>query len=161
MVTHFKANGFLLSLCSPVLHHIISPQCAPGSSLPRSAEVADVDGSVLLEVLELWCGKRTATDKSLPDALLMGSVADTFEVAEVAAALEELIAAHLAVAVCEEAVGRLGENVPVEEATERPWTGGLLGLVYEVMAASCSELEAGPDPAASSDGMVSLSRSWR
>jgi hypothetical protein len=114
-----------------------------------------VDGSVLLDVLDLWCGRMHATDKSLTDALLLGSVADRFEVVEVVTALEEAIAAHLRVGVCEEAAGRqLCANAPVGEKAKE--AGALLEPAYEEVAASCSELAAELDPAASSDGTVRL-----
>ena len=121
--------------------------------MPRYAEVPEVDGSVLLEVLDLWCGRKHATDKSLIDALLLGSVADRFEVVEVVAALEEAIVAHLRVGACEEALAcQQIAKAPVVERKGGPETSELSDLPYEEVAATCCELTAEHD--ASSDGTV-------
>ncbi len=54
-------------------------------------ELQDVDGALFRKVLDLWCGKGLETNADVEILLKLGSVADRFQVTEVAGALEGTI----------------------------------------------------------------------
>ena len=57
----------------------------------RRVTLEDVDGRVFGDVLDLWCGKEVRGDKELADVMMMASVADRLQMAEVVVALEDAI----------------------------------------------------------------------
>ena len=93
-----KANSFILSVCSPVLHKMICGSF--NESVGRRMEVKDVDGAQFCRVLNVWCGKELEPKADVAILLKLGSVADRFQVTEVVTALEEAIIGQLSVATC-------------------------------------------------------------
>jgi hypothetical protein len=61
-----------------------------------------VDGRVFGDVLDLWCGKEVRGDKELADVMMMASVADRLQMAEVVVALEDAIMGEMMVRTCAE-----------------------------------------------------------
>ena len=101
-----KANSFLLSVCSPVLHKMICGSF--NESGGRAMEVKDVDGAAFRKVLDLWCGRELETNADIDVLLKLGSVADRFQVTEVVTALEEAIMRQLSVATCADVLSWCG-----------------------------------------------------
>ena len=136
-----RANSFLLSMASPVLHTMICGSFREGMSQRLSLE--DVDGNAFEAVLNLWCGKEGRADQ-LEDVIVMASVADRLEMLDVFAALEAAIIAELRVEVCAEVLmssKQLGLR-QVEEAAlsmaesrfdEVVRTAGFMGLDEETV----------------------------
>ena len=93
--SRLKANSFLLSMCSPVLHKMICSSF--NESGERLMELKDVDGAAFRKVLDAWCGKELETKADMGMLLMLGNVADRFQVAEVVTALEEAIIRQLSV----------------------------------------------------------------
>jgi hypothetical protein len=114
-----RASGFVLGLSSPVLQKML---CGGFSeSAARRVELEDVDGVAYSKVLDMWCGKEGLEEKELGDVLVLASVADRLEMAEVGAALEEAIIGQLNARNCGDVLmvsGRLGLG-PVEAAACR------------------------------------------
>jgi hypothetical protein len=96
--TNLRANRFLLSVSSEVLHRMI---CRPFSeSMAPQLDLEDVDGGTYSDVLDLWCGKESLVDKSLDVVMAMASVADRLEMTDVGLVLEEAIIEQLRVGAC-------------------------------------------------------------
>jgi hypothetical protein len=111
-----RANSFLLSMASPVLHKMLFGDFREG--VGRRLELDDVGGRVFGEVLDLWCGKEVCGDKELADVMMMASVADRLQMVDVATALEDAIMGEMRVGTCaevQEGSRRLGLR-RVEEA---------------------------------------------
>ena len=95
-----RANSFLLSMSSPVLHKMMCGGFKEG--IARQILLEDVDGSAFEEVLDLWCGKEGRIEKDMGDVMIMASVADRLEMLDVVAALEDTIISELDVGICAE-----------------------------------------------------------
>ena len=109
----------LLSLSSPVLHKMICGVFK--ESAVGRVELGDVQESVYVQLLDLWCGKEGAVEATLGGAVVLASVADRLEMLEVGAMLEDVITEQLGVAECGDVLaesGRLG-LVRVEAAARR------------------------------------------
>jgi hypothetical protein len=137
-----RANGFLLSMASPVLHKMLFSDFREG--LGRRLELEDVDGRVFGEVLDLWCGKEVCGDKELAEVLMMASVADRLQMTEVATVLEDAIMGQLRVETCAEVLEgsrRLGLRrveeaawgIAVDRFEEVCATAGFMGLEEETV----------------------------
>ncbi len=104
-----RASGFVLGLSSPVLQKML---CGGFSeSVGRRVELEDVDGVAYGKVLDMWCGKDGLEEKELRGVLVLAGLADRLEMAEVGAALEEVIIGQLNVGTCAEVLmvsGQLG-----------------------------------------------------
>ena len=136
-----RANGFLLSMASPVLHKMICGNFREGTT--RRLSLEDVDGDAFESVLKLCCGKEGRAEQ-LGDVMVMASVADRLEMLEVCAALEAAIIDELRLEVCAEVLmcsRRLGLG-QVEEAAwgmavgrfdEVCRTAGFMGLDEETV----------------------------
>jgi WD40 repeat protein len=129
-------------MASPVLHKMLFGDFREGAA--RRAALEDVDGGVFGDVLDLWCGKEVRGDKALAYALLMASVADRLQMAEVAKALEDAIMEEIRVGTCAEALEgsrRLGLlrveeaawGMAVERFEEVCATAGFMGLDEETV----------------------------
>ena len=66
-----RANGFLLSMASPVLHKMICGSFKEGMS--RQLSLADVDARVFEQILNLWQGKEERAEQ-LGEVIFMVSV---------------------------------------------------------------------------------------
>ena len=109
--TTLRANSFLLSLCSPVLHKMICGSFNENKN--GRIDLHDVDGREFEFMLNIWCGNEEVGGKGLTirDVQQLGTVADRFQVTEVAVALEETVIRELSVEDCAEVLvwsGRIG-----------------------------------------------------
>ena len=107
--SRLKANSFLLSVCSPVLHKMICGSF--NESGGRVMEIKDVDGAAFRKVLCAWCagcGKELEPRADVGVLLKLGSVADRFQVTAVVTALEEVIFGQLSVAACTDVLSWCG-----------------------------------------------------
>ena len=95
-----RANGFLLSMASPVLHKMLFGDFREGAIQLITLE--DVDGRVFGDVFDVWCGKEVRGDKELADVMTMASVADRLQMVEAATALEDAIIGEMRVGTCAE-----------------------------------------------------------
>ena len=93
-----KANGFLLSMLSPVLHKMVCG-CFKESMSGR-VELDDVEQTSFEQVVDLSCGKDGLEVKDLTHVMLLESIADRFQMTEVEAELEDAILRNLSVNVC-------------------------------------------------------------
>ena len=110
-----RANCFLLSMASPVLHKMISGSFIEGTT--RQLSLEDVDATAFDQILNLWCGKEERAGQ-LGDVMEMASVADRLEMLDVLAVLEAVIISELRPEVCAEVLmssRRVGLRM-VEEA---------------------------------------------
>jgi hypothetical protein len=140
-----RANGFLLSMASPVLHKMLFGDFREGAA--RRVALEDVDSMVFGDVLDLWCGKEVRGLKALADVMMMVSVADRLQMAEVATALEDAIIEEIRAGTCAEVLEgsrRLGLRgleaaawgMAVEKFEEVCATAGFMGLDEEIGADS-------------------------
>ena len=83
----FRANGFLLSMASPVLHKMLRLFGDFREGAARRMVLEDVDGRVFGDVLDLWCGKEVRGETELGYAMMMASVADRLQMVEAATCL--------------------------------------------------------------------------
>ena len=84
-----KANSFLLSLISPVLHKMLCGQFVEGDR--RRVTFPDIDERNFADVVDLWCGAESLDELSVAAMLQLGNTADRFLMTEVASALEEKV----------------------------------------------------------------------
>ena len=66
-----RANSFLLSMASPVLHKMICGSFREGMS--RQLSLTDVDAQVFEQILNLWYGKEERAEQ-LGEVIFMVSV---------------------------------------------------------------------------------------
>ena len=66
-----RANSFLLSMASPVLHKMICGSFREGMS--RQLSLTDVDARVFEQILNLWYGKEERAEQ-LGEVIFMVSV---------------------------------------------------------------------------------------
>ena len=107
-----------MSMASPVLHKMLFGDFREGAA--RRVALEDVDGRVFGDVLDLWCGKEVRGDKALVDVMMMASVADRLQMAEVVTALEDAMMGEMRVGTCAEVLEgsrRLG----LRRAEEAAW----------------------------------------
>ena len=106
--------------------------------------VEDVNGTVLEEVLDLWCGKEESMEREVAYVMMMASVADRFQIAEVVSALEDALIGELEAETCGEVlmgsiqlglkqVEDAAWGLAVERFEEVSGTAGFLGLDEETM----------------------------
>ena len=119
-----RTNSFLLCLCSPVLHKMLCGSFIESKS--KSLKLRDVDGAAFSKALDIWCGKQSCTGMEMDDVRELASVADRFEMAEVAQALDKTMQSHLDMRICGEVLSwsgelglRLSEVAARQLATER------------------------------------------
>ncbi len=93
-----RANGFALSLCSPVLHKMICGGFSEGTA--KRLEFHDVDASAFSAVFHLNLGSGAESHVGLDGAMALYSVADRFQMCEAADAIEDAVIAHLTVDTC-------------------------------------------------------------
>ena len=141
-----------MSMASPVLHKMLFGDFREGAA--RRVALEDVDGRVFGDVLDLWCGKEVRGDKELADVMMMASVADRLQMAEVVVALEDAIMGEMRVGTCAEVLEgsrRLG-LLRVEEAAwamavgkfeEVCATAGFMGLDEEILGRILEDDELG------------------
>ena len=94
-----RANSFLLSMASPVLHKMIFGSFREG--VTRHLSLTDIDAKVFEQILNLWYGKEERAEQ-LGEVMVMASVADRLEVVDVFAALEAAVIGELRPEVCAE-----------------------------------------------------------
>jgi hypothetical protein len=131
-----------LSMASPVLHKMLFGDFREGAA--RRAALEDVDGRVFCDVLDLWCGKEVRGDKALADVMMMASVADRLQMAEVVMALEAIIMGEIRVGTCAEALV-VSRQLGLSRVEEAAWkvvvgkfeevcaTAGFMGLDEETV----------------------------
>jgi hypothetical protein len=117
-------------MVSPLLHKMLFGDFCEGAA--RRAALEDVDGRVFGDVLDLWCGKEVRGDKALADVMMMASVADRLQMAEVLTALPvgDAIMGEIRVGTCAEVLEgsrRLG----LQRVEEAAW-GMAVGRFEEV-----------------------------
>ena len=93
-----QANGFILSLCSPVLHRMVCGDFI--ESKKKKIDIYDVDGKSFGMVLDMWCGNVSFTEMELGAVIALTSVADRFQITDVALALENIVREKLSVHTC-------------------------------------------------------------
>ena len=79
-------------------------------------EVQDVGGDVFIKVLKLWCGKTCLDEQRVVDLLELGTVADRFQMNEVASGAEESIIRRMSVDLCVDVLGWAGGGAWLERA---------------------------------------------
>jgi hypothetical protein len=67
-------------------------------SAGRMITLDDVNGRMFQTAYDLWCGKEIRSHHNIGDLLELGSVADRFQVMEVASAVEDAIMDQLSAA---------------------------------------------------------------
>jgi hypothetical protein len=87
-------------MASPVLHKMLFGDFREGAA--RRVALEDVDGRVFGDVLDPWCGKEVRGDKELAEVIMMASVADRLQIAEVLPTLEEAMMEETRVGTCAE-----------------------------------------------------------
>jgi len=95
-----RANAFLLSMLSPVLHKMVCGGFK--ESAAKRLEIDEVDQRDFEQVLDLWWGKGAVQAMELEAVARLASVAERFQIAEVGSALEEGVMRELRVGVCGE-----------------------------------------------------------
>ena len=103
-----RANSFLLSVCSPVLHRMLCGSFA--ESKAKTLQLKDVHGAAFGKALEICCGKDHGTELSLGDVKELASVADRFQMTDVIAVLDMTVSRHLTMSVCGEVLSWSGEH---------------------------------------------------
>ena len=103
-----RANSFLLSVCSPVLHRMLCGSFA--ESKAKTLQLKDVHEDAFGKALEICCGKDHGTELSLGDVKELASVADRFQMTEVIAVLDMTVSRHLTMSVCGEVLSWSGEH---------------------------------------------------
>ena len=120
--TRFKANSFLLSLLSPVLHKMICGSFVESSS--KKIELHDVDYLIFSKVLDVWYGKQSLKSHTettnIHELLQLGDLADRFQISEVVLAVEEAIIGQLGVDVCGDLLS-CGGRAWLERAETMAW----------------------------------------
>ena len=106
--TIMRANSFLLSVCSPVLHRMLCGSFA--ESKAKTLQLKDVHGAAFGKALEICCGKDHIKELSLGDVKELASVADRFQMTEVIAVLDTAVSRHLAMSMCGEVLSWSGEH---------------------------------------------------
>ena len=96
--TKVRFNGFLLCLCSPVLHKMLCGDFQEGKT--TEIDLKDVEPITFSKVLDLWCGK--VCDVELGEVLRLARAADRLQMTEVTLALDEAVMRHLDLEVCGE-----------------------------------------------------------
>ena len=140
-MTTVRANSFLLSMASPVLHKMISGSFTVSTT--RQLPLQEVDGKAFEEVMKLWCGKEGRAEQ-LDDVMEMASVAYRLEILDVFALLEASIIGELRPELCAEALissRRLGLSqveaaawtIAVEQFDEVCRTAGFMVLDEETV----------------------------
>ncbi len=93
-----RANSFLICLASPVLHKML---CGSFSeSKGKKLILNDVDGKIFIKTLDVWCG--FGHDVQLDEMQQVASVADQFQISDVAPDVEKTIMQQLSVENCGE-----------------------------------------------------------
>jgi hypothetical protein len=90
-----RANRFILCMCSPVLHKMLCGGFIESKN--QKIDIDDVDGKTFGMVLDMWCGNISCTEMKLGAVIALTSVADRFQMTEVASALKETVQAQLSV----------------------------------------------------------------
>ena len=136
-----RANSFLLSMASPVLHKMISGSFREG--MRRQLSLEDVQAETLEQVLNLWYGKEGRVEQ-LRDVMEMASVADRLEMLDVFTVLEAAIIGELRPDVCTEVLMR-SRRLGLGQVEEAAWgmavrrfdkvcrTAGFMGLDEETV----------------------------
>ncbi len=93
-----RANSFLLSACSPVLHKMLCSGFI--ERYEKKLVIKDVDGEAFGKALDMWCGKVDCAEMELGEVKELASVADRFQITEVASALEDSVLKQLSVHMC-------------------------------------------------------------
>ena len=143
-----RANSFLLSLCSPVLHKMICGSFAESSG--SQIEFKDVNGTVFDKTFHLWCGNEIREVQNVHELLMLGSVADRFQMTEVISAVEDTIMRQLSVDVCCEVLNWGGggwlegvkvaaRKLAVERFEEVAATDGFLRMSEEMLESLLEE----------------------
>ena len=119
-----RANSFVLSLCSPVLHRMLCGGFI--ESKKKEIVLTDVDGKTFGKVMDIWCGKFNNVEMVLDEVKELAIVADRLQITEVSSALDETVARNLSVAVCSDVLNwsselglRKSEHAARKLATER------------------------------------------
>ena len=68
-----RANCFLLSMASSVLHKMICGSFREGKT--RQLSLEDVDAETFEQIVNLWCGKEARVEQ-IGDVMVMASVAE-------------------------------------------------------------------------------------
>ncbi len=87
-LTTLQANGFLLCMCSPVLHKILCRSFIESNG--KKLRLNYVDGRAFSWVLNMWCGKKhCCREMELDEIRELASAADRLRMTEVVSALDE------------------------------------------------------------------------
>ena len=146
--TRLRLNRCFLCLLSPVLHTMLCGSFT--ESRGRFINLHDVDESMFLMMLDLWCGKECRLDQNIGRLLELGMLADRFQVAEVVSVIEDAIMDQMSVSVCVDVLsqGRGGwleraesaaRKLAVERFQEVASTSSLLRIPEEILASLLEE----------------------
>jgi hypothetical protein len=115
----YRANGFLLSMLSPVLYKMVAG-CFKETVI-GIISLGDVERGAFQQVVSLACGVADLEARDLGHMMVLASVADRFQISEVETQLEDVILRNLSVGVCAEVLlaSTVGGLTPVEKAAHR------------------------------------------
>ena len=84
-----RANSFLLCLCSPVLHRMLCGSFI--ESTDKKVAIEDVGRKAFGKAMDMWCGRLNDVEMALDEVKVLAGVADRFQMAELASALDEAL----------------------------------------------------------------------
>ena len=94
-------------MCSPVLHKMLCGSFI--ESKEKKLKLKDVDDSAFRKALDIWCCRESSTELNLGELRELASVADRFQMAEVALVLDETVMRLLDMLTCGEVLSWSGE----------------------------------------------------
>ncbi len=120
-----RANSFLLSMCSPVLHKMMCGGFAESNE--KKVKMMDVDMAAFAKVLDIWYGKEFCADIELDGVRELASVADRFQMTEVVSTLERTVLFHLNIFMCGEVLSWSGAHA-LQRSEEAAWKAAIGGF---------------------------------
>ena len=79
--TTLRANRFVLSMCSPVLHRMLCGSFIESNE--KKITLKDMDRRTFGKAVDMWCGKLNNVEMSLDEVNDLASVADRLQMTEV------------------------------------------------------------------------------
>jgi hypothetical protein len=94
----FRANSFLLSLCSPVLHKMLCGEFSESNE--KKLKFQEVKKTTFCKALDLWYGKDNNSEMGLCEVKELANIADRFQMTEIVSALDQTVKKNLNISVC-------------------------------------------------------------
>ena len=88
-----RTSSFLICLASPVVHKMLCGNFS--ESTGKKLQLNDVDKTIFVKVLDVWCGRDDCQEVALAELPLLAIVADRFQMTEVTSVLEEAVMGKL------------------------------------------------------------------